>query len=123
MAAICAVYAEGALAAIPGFRLFRNSAILRRTARMLAPNLRRILSMAETVKKSSAKPKAPAKPRKTAATKDEANGAVPSVTEMKLSHEQVAQLAHRFWSDRGRLDGHHEEDWFRAEHELRARAS
>jgi hypothetical protein len=79
--------------------------------------------MAETVKKASAKPKAPAKPRKTAAKKAETNGAVPNVTEMKLSHEQVAQLAHRFWNERGRLDGHHEEDWFRAEHELRVRAS
>ncbi len=79
--------------------------------------------MAETVKKTSAKPKAPAKPRKTAAKKVETNGAVPIVTEMKFSHEQVAQLAHRFWNERGRLHGHHEEDWFRAEQELRARAS
>jgi hypothetical protein len=79
--------------------------------------------MAETVKKASAKPKAPAKPRKTAAKKAETNGAAPNVTEMKLSHEQVAQLAHRYWAERGHQHGHHEEDWFRAEQELRARAS
>jgi len=40
-----------------------------------------------------------------------------------ISHDQVAQLAHRYWIERGRKHGHHEEDWFRAEQELRAKAS
>ncbi|HEY1766864.1 MAG TPA: DUF2934 domain-containing protein [Terracidiphilus sp.] len=88
--------------------------------------------MAETVKKTSAKPKAPAKPRKNAAAKEPAsengthtgsNGTPAIVTQMKYSHEQVAQLAHRYWAERGGKHGHHEEDWFRAEQELRARAS
>ena len=86
--------------------------------------------MAETVKKASAKPKTPAKPRKTAATKKAAeNGAAANgnghaePTKMKVSHEQVAQLAHRFWAERGGKHGHHEEDWYRAEQELRGRAS
>ncbi len=89
--------------------------------------------MAETVKKTSAKPKAAAKPRKAAAAKNAAtengihvadgNGTPSNITGMKLSHEQVAQLAHRFWAERGRQDGHHLEDWYRAEQELRARAS
>jgi hypothetical protein len=80
--------------------------------------------MAETVKKASAKPKAPAKPRKAPAKKTDANGATAIVTEMHIvRHEEVAALAHQFWNERGRLDGHHEEDWYRAEHELRARAS
>jgi hypothetical protein len=81
--------------------------------------------MAETVKKASSKPKAPAKPRKTAAT---ANGAPSNVTQMKAPRErvaddQVAQLAHRFWAERGHQHGHHEEDWYRAEQELRGKAS
>ena len=78
--------------------------------------------MAETVKKAGAK--APAKPRKTAAKKTAAaNGAANNVTEIRYSHDQVAQLAHKYWAERGHQHGHHLEDWFRAEHELRARAS
>ena len=83
--------------------------------------------MAETVKKASAKPKAPAKPRKTASMKAAGNGAsnhAPSnVTEIRFSYEQIAQLAHRYWAERGHRDGHHLEDWFRAEQELRSKAS
>ena len=81
-------------------------------------------SMAETVKKTSST-KAPAKPRKAAARKGTAENGAPvnGVTEIKFSHEQVAQLAHRYWNERGRQDGHHLEDWYRAEHELRSRAS
>lgn len=84
--------------------------------------------MEEIVKKT----KAPAKPRKPAAKKTAApsNGAVhadgsalSNLTEMKLSHEQVAQLAHRYWAERGRQHGHDAEDWFRAEQELRGMAS
>ena len=76
--------------------------------------------MAKTVKKASAKPKAAAKPRKTAAPKTNGNGVVEHMT---ISHEQVAQLAHRFWNERGRQDGHHEEDWYRAEQTLLHHAS
>ena len=83
--------------------------------------------MAETVKKASAKPKAPAKPRKTASKQAAENGAsnhAPSnVTQMKYSHDQVAQLAHKYWAERGHKDGHHLEDWFRAEQEIRHKAS
>jgi hypothetical protein len=78
--------------------------------------------MEEIVKKA----KAPAKPRKTAAKKTTAatNGAVHSnVTEMKASHDQVALLAHRYWAERGHQHGHHVDDWLRAEHELRGKAS
>lgn len=89
--------------------------------------------MAETVKKSSAKPKAPAKPRKTAAGKETAaengtqatrsNGASSNLTQMRLPHDQVARLAHKYWAERGHKHGHHEEDWYRAEQELRGKAS
>ena len=85
--------------------------------------------MEETTKK----PKAPAKPRKTAAKKTAATPAASNVTEItagvarkteiRSSHEQVAQLAHQFWNERGRQHGHDAEDWFRAEQVLRSKAS
>lgn len=79
--------------------------------------------MEETVKKS----KASAKPRKTATKKSNVitmtNGSHSSSTGAPVSHEEVARLAHRFWAERGGQHGHDVEDWFRAEQELRARAS
>jgi Protein of unknown function (DUF2934) len=39
------------------------------------------------------------------------------------SREQIAQLAHRFWKERGGHHGSHEQDWFRAERELHGIAS
>jgi Protein of unknown function (DUF2934) len=80
--------------------------------------------MAETVKKATTKPKAPAKPRKPAAEKKAATKvAASNVTEMKISYEQVAQLAHKYWAERGHQHGNDAEDWFRAEQELRSKAS
>jgi hypothetical protein len=35
-----------------------------------------------------------------------------------IAHEDIAGLAYRFWSERGQAHGQHEEDWFRAAHEL-----
>ena len=80
--------------------------------------------MAETVKKA----KAPAKPRKTAAKKSAApKDAAPAkgihIAHSQPSHEQVAELARKYWAERGYTDGHQEEDWFRAEQELRSKAS
>jgi hypothetical protein len=77
--------------------------------------------MPKSVKKSGAAPKvAAAKSPKTTEKKtvSSTNGNGSSVP-----HDQVAQLAHRFWNERGRAHGHHEEDWLRAEQELRHRAS
>jgi hypothetical protein len=37
-------------------------------------------------------------------------------------HDEVARLAHSFWQERGHKHGQHEEDWYRAEQELRGRA-
>jgi Protein of unknown function (DUF2934) len=78
------------------------------------------LCMAKTVKKASAKPKAAAKPRKTAAKKTNGNGIVEQTT---ISHEEVALLAHRFWTERGQQPGSPEDDWLRAEQTLLQRAS
>ena len=72
--------------------------------------------MTETVKKA----KAAAKPRKTAAKKS-AVVEIPNHT--TISHEEVARLAHRFWAERGHQHGRPEDDWFRAEQQLRGRAS
>ena len=70
--------------------------------------------MAKTVKMAAPKP------RKGEAKK---NTAPANVTPISIPREQVAQLAHRFWIERGRQHGHHEEDWYRAEQQLRGMAS
>jgi Protein of unknown function (DUF2934) len=72
--------------------------------------------MTEQVKKT----KAPAKPRKSASKKATA------VQEIKLvtpSREEIARLAEKFWAERGRQEGYAEQDWLRAEQELRGMAS
>lgn len=40
-----------------------------------------------------------------------------------LTYDQVAELAHRYWSERGQSHGQHEQDWLRAEQELRGTAA
>jgi hypothetical protein len=72
--------------------------------------------MTQVVKKA----KAPSKPRK-ATTKRTGIAMVPNPP--VLSHDEVAKLAHRFWAERGHQHGTHEADWFRAEQELRGKAS
>ena len=74
--------------------------------------------MAETVKKTKSKAKAPSKPRKTTSKKK-----LPATNQTSMSHEEVAMLAHRFFAERGYQHGYHEEDWLRAEQELRGLAS
>jgi len=39
-----------------------------------------------------------------------------------FGHDDIARLAHELWQARGCPQGSPEEDWFRAAHELRARA-
>jgi Protein of unknown function (DUF2934) len=91
--------------------------------------------MSEVVKKT----KAPAKPRSAAKTKaaveeaaapakleavkPKAKPAEEQVTSASPTREQIAELAHRFWAERGRQHGSHEQDWLRAEHELKGKAS
>jgi hypothetical protein len=76
--------------------------------------------MAKSTKKTSAAPKTQAKPRKPAAKKQAARQ---KVTPISISRERVAELAYRYWNERGRAHGHHEEDWLRAEQELLGKAS
>lgn len=89
--------------------------------------------MAETVKRTTTKPKSKSKAKTPAKQSTEkpstemkaasTNGVPSNLTQMKVPHERVAQLAHQFWAERGHQHGHHEEDWYRAEQELRGKAS
>ena len=82
--------------------------------------------MTEKVKKSTA----PKKPRVTASKETAPKESAPNnkratkgnVTQM-VSPDEIARLAHQYWAERGHQDGHHEEDWYRAEQELRGKAS
>lgn len=96
--------------------------------------------MAKTVKKTTTAAKEPAKSGKKAAA---AQGAAPQsaksapknitaitehskkkpLTQAQISHDQVAHLAHKYWTERGGQHGYHLEDWYRAERELRSKAS
>jgi len=74
------------------------------------------IGMTEKAKKA----KAPAKPRKTTSK----NGKVSEeVTTVLPSREEIAQLAEKFWAERGWQEGYAEQDWLRAEQELRGMAS
>jgi hypothetical protein len=66
----------------------------------------------------------PRKTTKTTATKPRMARSKSGPIEMKaVPHEEIEKLAHRFWSERGHQHGQAEMDWFRAEQELRGRAS
>jgi hypothetical protein len=77
--------------------------------------------MAETTKGA----KAPAKPRKSATKKSSSEVEVQKKSneveaqKRDPSNSEIAELAQRFWAERGYQDGHAEQDWLRAEHELR----
>ena len=75
--------------------------------------------MAKSASKVVSTSNAPAKTRKPATKKT----TLATVTEISVSQEQVAELAHRFFAERGYQHGHAEEDWYRAEQALRKKAS
>jgi hypothetical protein len=57
------------------------------------------------------------KPRKAPARKKTAvEASEPTV--IRPTHDQIAELARKFWAERGYTDGHAEQDWLRAEREL-----
>jgi hypothetical protein len=74
------------------------------------------MAMAEKVIKA----KAPAA-RKAVAKK--INGAAEHTQPRNVSHDEIRQLAHRYWAERGHPEGDSEVDWLRAEQELRGKAS
>jgi hypothetical protein len=88
----------------------------------------------KTPSKTKSKAKAPSKPRNKSTAIHEApaslskkrtatGGAPTNLREMKITHQQVAELAHRLWAERGGQHGHDADDWFRAEQALRSKAS
>lgn len=80
------------------------------------------IPMAETPKKPSTRKKTSAS---ASATKEIAPKRKTSakVTAISVSHEEIARLAHKFWTERGGQHGNDAADWLRAEQELRGKAS
>jgi hypothetical protein len=74
----------------------------------------------ETGSAVKAAPKAAAKTKVKAAPKNEAVDVAASRTP---SYVEIAQLAERYWAERGWQDGYAEQDWLRAERELLGMAS
>jgi DUF2934 family protein len=84
--------------------------------------------MAESVKKprvakSKTNAEADAKPGKPRTQKTAGSARATPINGSEPTHEQIAELARNYWAQRGYTDGHHEEDWFLAEKQLRAKAS
>lgn len=79
--------------------------------------------MTEKVKKT----KAPAKPKATATTTKKTvakkQTVAEKVTATMPTHAEIAELARRYWEERGWQDGQAEQDWLRAERELMRMAS
>jgi len=81
--------------------------------------------MTEMAKKATTPKKTRATEAKTTAPKTTTTKAKPARAKvtMMASHEQIAALAHRYWTERGKQHGHDAEDWLRAEQELLGKAS
>jgi hypothetical protein len=95
----------------------------------------------ETVKKTKAPAKAKSATKAQAGETEGAVNAAPTIAAKKTtraaakpkaieivatsapSHDEIAQLAARFWAERGWRDGYAEQDWLRAERELAGAAS
>jgi hypothetical protein len=71
----------------------------------------------ETGSAVKAAPKSAAKTKVKAASKTKAVDVAASRTP---TYEEIAQLAERYWAERGWQDGYAEQDWLRAEQELLA---
>ena len=92
------------------------------------PTAARAKKSATPARSSDAAPKRAAKPKtlstKSRAPRMNATSAAASVPgtpafEANSYHDDIARLAYRFWEQRGRVEGSPEEDWLRAEQELR----
>ncbi|HVJ07285.1 MAG TPA: DUF2934 domain-containing protein [Acidisarcina sp.] len=67
----------------------------------------------------SVKSKTPAKSKTSAKNKKTS----PKLKTAPPSREEIAQLAEKYWMERGRPDGSPEQDWLRAERDLMGMAS
>jgi len=74
----------------------------------------------ETGSAVKAAPKVAAKTKAKAAPKNKVADVAASPTP---SYAEIAQLAERYWAERGWQDGHAEQDWLQAEQELLGAAS
>lgn len=80
--------------------------------------------MTETAKKATTPKKPHATVAKSTAPKVAATTkTAKSKIAIMVSHEEIAALAHRLWTERGQGHGNHEEDWLRAEQQLLGKAS
>jgi hypothetical protein len=79
--------------------------------------------MTETAKKATTSKKPRATAAKTTAPKAPATKTKTAKVVMMVSHEEIAMLAHRLWTERGQQHGHDAEDWFQAEQRLLGKAS
>ena len=72
-----------------------------------------------TVKKTKAPAKAKTTVKAKSAAKSPAKGGTIHVAATHApAYGEIAQLAERYWAERGWQDGHAEQDWLRAEREL-----
>ncbi len=71
--------------------------------------------------KSPAKSAAKTPVKQSVASETVASTAV-SAEKKPPTREEISQLAHRYWKERGYHHGSHEDDWLRAERELQARS-
>jgi hypothetical protein len=76
--------------------------------------------MEERMAEAKKKTKSVAKPPNTAAKKAVVANEVQTIGP---SREQIAELARKYWAERGWQDGYAEQDWLRAEEKLRGIAS
>jgi hypothetical protein len=79
-------------------------------------------SAAKAVETESAVTAAPAVAKKKA-VKAPAKAKTVDVGAATPTYAEIAQLAERYWAERGWQDGYAEQDWLRAERELLGRAS
>lgn len=79
--------------------------------------------MAAAIEKGK-KAKAPAKSRASAGTARKSavkrRTVAQKVKATTPTHDEIAELARRYWAERGWKDGHAEQDWLRAERALMA---
>jgi hypothetical protein len=48
---------------------------------------------------------------------------IPADSQRPITHQQIAELAHSYWTSRGHAHGSSEDDWFRAERQLTGAAN
>jgi hypothetical protein len=86
-----------------------------------------VATAAEAKPAKAAAVKAPAKPKAAAKSKAPVEETTPTAVETNHaepaakhpSHEEISRLAAQYWAERGYHDGHADQDWQRAEHDLR----